>query len=96
MQIVMVEFAVGADRVAECATAVADITKSLVAKQPAFQGSVIHKEEATGTVWNIMRWDSHQDFITFRDSNAEQIGAALGAFGPKGHLLDIAATVDKG
>jgi len=93
MQIVMVEFAVGSDRIDACVAAVSEITGSLVAKQAAFHGATIHREDATGTVWNVMRWDSHQAFIEFRDSNAERIGAALGEFQPHGHLLDIANTV---
>lgn len=94
MQIVMVEFAVGPERVEACAKAVAEITGSLVARQPAFHGATVHSEAATGTVWNVMKWDSHQAFIDFRDGNADQIGAALGEFGPKGHMLDVAATVE--
>lgn len=94
MQIVMVEFAVGAERVESCVKAVEGITRSLVARQPEFHGAVIHREEVAGTVWNIMRWDTHQAFVDFRDGNAEQIGAVLGEFGPKGHMLDISASVD--
>ena len=94
MQIVMVEFAVGADRVDACVAAVSEATSTLVAPQPAFHGATIHREDATGTVWNVMRWDSHQAFIDFRDSNAERIGALLGEFGPHGHMLDVAVAVE--
>ncbi|NKB48388.1 MAG: hypothetical protein GKS02_03375 [Alphaproteobacteria bacterium] len=94
MQIVMVEFAVGAERLDACVAAVSEITNALVATQAAFHGATIHREEATGTVWNVMRWDSHRAFIEFRDSNAERIGAALGEFQPHGHMLDVAAMVE--
>ncbi len=94
MQIVMVEFAVGTDRVEACAAAVEQATKTLVAPQPAFRGSTIHREDATGTIWNVMRWDSHQAFIEFRDANAERIAALLGEFGPTGHMLDVVAAVE--
>jgi hypothetical protein len=36
-----------------------------------------------------MRWDTHQHFIDFRDSNAEKIGEVLGAFSPKGRMPDL-------
>ncbi len=94
MQIVMVEFAVGPSRVDACVAAVKEATSTLVAPQAAFHGATIHREDATGTVWNVMRWDSHQAFIDFRDSNAERIGALLGEFSPNGHMLDIAASVE--
>jgi hypothetical protein len=44
-------------------------------------------------VWNIMEWDAHQDFIEFRDGNADRIGAALGEFGPKGRMLDVSGII---
>lgn len=88
-QIVMVEFAAGPDRVAACAAAVEKITREFVSLQPAFHCARIHREEATGTVWNIMEWDTHEAFITFRDDNAERIGAVLGEFAPKGRMLDL-------
>jgi len=53
-------------------------------------------EHATGTVLNYMLWDTHQDFINFRDSNAEKIGEVLGEFGPKGRMLDVVAEIPKG
>ena len=90
----MVEFAVGPDRVDACIAAVAEVTTSLAATQPAFHGATIHREDESGTIWNVMRWDSHRAFIEFRDSNAERIGAALGEFQPRGHMLDIAAVVE--
>ena len=96
MQIVMVEFAVGPERVAACAASLKQITGTLVAAQPEFHGATIHVEAATGTVLNYMRWDTHQDFINFRDSNAEQIGATLGEFGPMGRMLDVVAEIPKG
>ena len=68
--------------------------RDFVAEQPAFHGATIHRENATGTVLNYMRWDSHQAFVDFRDSNAERIGAVLGEFGPNGRMLDIVATID--
>lgn len=92
-QIVMVEFAAGPDRVDACAAAVEKITREFVSLQPAFHGARIHREEATGTVWNIMEWDTHEAFIAFRDGNADRIGAALGEYGPKGRMLDVSAEV---
>lgn len=91
----MVEFAVGPERVDACAAALKQITGTLVAAQPEFHGATIHVEAATGTVLNYMRWDTHQDFINFRDSNAEKIGEVLGEFGPKGRMIDIVAEIPK-
>lgn len=96
MQIVMVEFAVGTDQVDACVAAVEKITRECVAQQHAFHGATVHCERATGTVWNVMTWDTHQDFIDFRDGNADTILPALGEFGPKGHMLDIEAVIKKG
>ena len=93
-QIVMVEFAAGPDRIDACAAAVDTITRAVVSLQPAFHGARIHREEATGTVWNIMEWDSHEAFITFRDGNADRIGAALGEFGPKGRMLVVSSVIE--
>ncbi len=94
MQIVMVEFAVGEDRVDACVEALKGITGTLVAAQPQFHGAIIHVEKATGTVLNRMVWDTHEDFVHFRDSNAEKIGEVLGDFGPKGRMLDVVAEID--
>lgn len=52
MQIVMVEFAVGPERVDACVEALKGITGTLVAAQPEFHGATIHVEKATGTVIN--------------------------------------------
>jgi hypothetical protein len=93
MQIVMVEFAAGPERVDACIAALKHITGTLVAAQPEFHGATVHVEHATGTVLNYMRWDTHQHFITFRDSNAEKISAVLGEFGPKGRMLDVVAEI---
>ncbi|MBT3399843.1 MAG: hypothetical protein HOL07_16880 [Rhodospirillaceae bacterium] len=95
MQIVMVEFAVGPERVDACVAALKAITGTLVAAQPEFHGATIHVEAATGTVLNYMRWDTHQHFIDFRDSNAEKIGEVLGEFGPKGRMLDMVAEIPR-
>lgn len=92
-QIVMVEFAAGPDRVDACAAAVEKITREFVSLQPAFHGARIHRENATGTVWNIMEWDTHEAFIAFRDGNADRIGAALGKYGPKGRMLDLSSEI---
>ena len=93
MDIVLVEFAVGPENTEACATAVEKLTREFVARQPAFHGATIHIEKQTGTVWNYMKWDTCQDFITFRDSNMDRIGPALGEFGPAGKMLTIAAEV---
>ncbi len=94
MQIVMVEFAVGEDRVDACVEALKDITGNFVALQPQFHGATFHVERATGTVINYMRWDTHEDFIHFRDSNAERIGEVLGEFGPKGRMLELTGDIE--
>ncbi|MEK9966996.1 MAG: antibiotic biosynthesis monooxygenase [Rhodospirillaceae bacterium] len=96
MQIVMVEFAVGPERVEACVEALKGITGTLVAAQPEFHGATIHVENAAGTVINYMRWDTRQHFIDFRDSNAEKIGKVLGEFGPMGRMLDVVAEIPKG
>jgi hypothetical protein len=93
MQVAMVEFAVGPDRVDACVAALKDITGTLVAAQPQFHGATVHVEKATSTVINYMLWDTHEDFINFRDSNAEKIGEVLGEFGPKGRMIDIVAEI---
>lgn len=95
MQVAMVEFAVGPDRVNACVAALKGITSTLVAAQPQFHGATVHFEKATGTVINYMLWDTHEDFINFRDSNAEKIGEVLGEFGPKGRMIDIVAEIPK-
>lgn len=95
MQIVMVEFAVGTDKVDACLAALKGITGTLVAAQPQFHGATVHVEHATGTVINYMLWDTHEDFINFRDSNAERIGEVLGEYGPKGRMLDVVAEIPK-
>jgi len=94
MQIVLVEFAVGTEKTSACLSAIENLMRTEVAKQPAFHGATVHEEKATGTVWNLMRWDTHQDFIDFRDGNPELIGAALGEFGPQGRMLDVAFTIE--
>jgi hypothetical protein len=96
MQIVMVEFAVGADRVDACVAALSELVNGFVTQKPAFHGATIHVEAATGTVVNYMRWDTHQALMDFRDGNAERIGAALGEFGPQGRMLDVVAEIEKG
>jgi hypothetical protein len=95
MQVAMVEFAVGPDKVDACVAALTDITGNLVALQPAFHGATVHVEKATGTAINYMLWDTHEDFINFRDSNAERIGEVLGEFGPKGRMIDVVAEIPK-
>jgi hypothetical protein len=74
MPVVMVEFAVGTDKLDACVEALTGIT---------------------GTVLNYMLWDTHQDFINFRDGNAKKIGEVLGEFGPQGRMLDVVAEIPK-
>lgn len=93
MQIVMVEFAVGPERVDTCVATLKQLTGTLVAAQPKFHGATVHVEHPTGTVLNYMRWDTHQHFIDFRNANAEQIGQVLGEFGPQGRMLDVVAEI---
>ena len=96
MQIAMVEFAVGPERVDACVEALKGISGTLVAAQPEFNGATIHVEKATGTVINCMRWNTHQHFIDVRDSNAEKIGEVLGEFGPMGRMLNVVAEIPTG
>lgn len=74
MPVVMVEFAVGTDKLDACVEALTGIT---------------------GTVLNYMLWDTHQDFINFRDGNAKKIGEVLGEFGSQGRMLDVVAEIPK-
>lgn len=90
----MVKAAAGPERIDACAAAVEKITRELVALQSAFHGARVHREETTGMVWNIMEWDAHQDFIEFRDGNADRIGATLGEFGQKGRMLDVSGIIE--
>ncbi|MBO6783259.1 MAG: antibiotic biosynthesis monooxygenase [Alphaproteobacteria bacterium] len=93
MQIVMVEFHVGKDRVDACVEALKGITGTLVAEQPEFHGATLHVEKDAGVVINRMIWDSHEAFIDFRDSNAEKIGEVLGEFSPQGRMLEVVAEI---
>ncbi len=95
MPVVMVEFAVGTDKLDACVEALTGITGTLVAAQPQFHGATVHVEHATGTVLNYMLWDTHQDFINFRDGNAKKISEVLGEFGPQGRMLDVVAEIPK-
>ena len=90
----MVEFAVGPGLTDECASALRELMTTIVAKQPRFHGATIHKEESTGTVVNIMKWDKAADFVDFRDSNQAIIGPVLGKYGPRGRMLQIVVEIE--
>ena len=94
MEVVIVEFAVGPELTDECVTALKELMTSVVAREPRFHGATIHKEESTGTVINIMKWDKATDFVKFRDSNQEIIGPVLGKYGPKGRMLKIVVEIE--
>lgn len=66
-----------------------------MAAQPQFHGATVHVGKATGTVINCMLWDTHEDFINFRNSKAEKIREVLGELGPKGRMIDIVAEIPK-
>ena len=93
IEIVMVEFEVGLDTIAECVAALNELMDAVVAQQPKFHGATIHVEESTGTVINIMKWDKASDFVEFRDSNQDIIAPVLRKFGPKGRMLKIAVEI---
>ena len=93
MEIVMVEFEVGAHRVADCVAALNELMATVVSKQKHFHGATVHIEESSGTVINMMKWDKASDFVEFRDSNQDIIAPVLGHFGPKGRMLKIALEV---
>lgn len=93
MEVVMVEFAAGSDQVDDCVAALTELMNSLVAEQSEFHGATIHVEESTGTVLNVMRWNRAQDFITFRDTNQDIIGPAIGRFNPKPRVLKVVAEI---
>ena len=90
----MVEFVVGPELTDECASALQELMTTVVAKQPKFHGATIHKEESSGTVINIMKWDRAVDFVEFRDSNRAIIGPAIGKYGPKGRMLKIVVEIE--
>ncbi|MEM7467641.1 MAG: antibiotic biosynthesis monooxygenase [Pseudomonadota bacterium] len=90
MEAVIVEFAVGPDKVAECVEALTALTDSLVSKQPAYHGHTLMVEHDTGVVANIMLWDKASDFVAFRDANRSTIGPAIGHFGPKPRFYAVA------
>lgn len=94
MELVMVEFAVGKDQVKNCIEALESLMNSLVAEQRHFHSSTIYIEEHTGVVINAMKWDSHKDFIKFRDANVNIIGSAIGQFNPSPRWLTIAHEVE--
>jgi hypothetical protein len=93
VEVVIVEFAVGPDLADECASALRELMTTVVAKQEKFHGATIHKEKATGTVVNVMRWDRAADFVEFRDSNQAIIGPVLNKYGPKGRMFQIVAEI---
>ena len=90
MELVMVEFAVGKDQVRNCIEELRNLMNSLVVEQAHFHGSTIYIEEHTGVVINAMKWDSHRDFIEFRDANINMIETAIGKFNPNPRWLMIA------
>ena len=94
MQIVLVGFAVGDEKAEACLSALETLMRTEVAKQPTLHGATIHEEKATGTVWNLMRGDTHQDLIDFREGSPEMVGAALCELGPQSRMLDAAFTVE--
>lgn len=94
MDMVIVEFAVGAALAEECIEALTGLMTSVVAKQRKFHGATIHVEETTGTVINLMKWDRAEDFVEFRDSNQAVIGPILGKYEPKGRMLKIVAQIE--
>ena len=94
VEVVMVEFAVGPELSDECVAALGELMTAVVARQPKFHSATIHKEEATGAVINIMRWDRATDFVEFRDSNQEIIGPVLAKYGPKGRMLQVVAEIE--
>ena len=86
----MVEFENSPGDIEGCVAALKELMSTVVSKQPEFHGATIHIEESTGTVINIMRWTKATDFVAFRDSNQDIIAPALGKYGPKGRMLQIA------
>ena len=90
----MVEFAVGPELTDECVAALRELMTSVVARQPRFHSAIILKEESTGTVINIMKWDRATDFVEFRDSNQAIIGPIFGKYGPKGRMLKIVTQIE--
>ena len=94
MEVVIVEFAVGPELTDECANALKELVTSVVAREPRFHGATIHKEDSTGTVINIMKWDEAADFVKFRDSNQEIVGPIVGKYGPEGRMLKIVVEIE--
>ena len=94
MEVVMVEFAVGKGQINNCVDALADLMATLVAEQTHFHGATIYIEEDASVVINAMKWDSHKDFIEFRDANLGAIGFTIGKYSPRPRWLSIAKEVD--
>ncbi len=94
MQVAMVEFAVGPDKVDACVAALTDITGNLVALQPV--------SLAPGCMWrkpparrSTTCCGTPTDFINFRDSNAERIGEVVWRVRSKGRMIDVVAEIEK-
>ena len=94
MEVVMVEFAVGKGQVKNCVDALVNLMNTLVADQANFHGATIYIEEDTGFVINAMKWDTHKDFLEFRDANLNVIGSAIGKFSPRPRWLLIEKEIE--
>lgn len=94
MELVMVEFDAGKEQAKGCIEALQNLMSVLVAEQKHFHGSTIYLEEHTGIVINAMKWDSHKDFIEFRDANINIIGTAIGKFNPNPRWLKITHEIE--
>ena len=93
-EIVMVEFPVGKALTGECVDAVRELTASLVAQQPKFYGATIMVDHTSGHVVNLMRWETADDFIRFRDSNQDTIAPSIGRFNPSPRIFEVQAEIN--
>ena len=89
MEVVMVEFAVGKDKIEICVDTLSDLMNTLMTGESHFHGATIYVEQEFGVVINAMKWDSHKDFVEFRDANLGVIGLAIGKFNPNPRWLTV-------
>jgi quinol monooxygenase YgiN len=88
--VVMVEFAVEAERSEQVVSTVRGLLDRIVRTQDGFHFARIHREANGGKVVNYMQWQNRAAFDKFRGVHKDEVGAAIGKFGPKFSFFEIA------
>jgi quinol monooxygenase YgiN len=92
--IVMVEFPVPPEQSEQVVSTVRGLLDNIVRKQHGFDFARIHREAKGGKVINYMQWRSQDAFDKFRAVHKDEIGAAIGKFGPKFSFYEIVYTAE--